>query len=87
MKTVSVTEAKARLSTYIRNAEEGPVILTRNGKAVAVLMSIEDADDWDDRLLESPQFQAILAKARQEIAEGKGIPSDEFWKQVEAEAK
>ncbi len=37
MKIVSIAEAKARLGSYVRATEEGPVILTRNGSPVAVL--------------------------------------------------
>ncbi|MBI4311148.1 MAG: type II toxin-antitoxin system Phd/YefM family antitoxin [Chloroflexi bacterium] len=85
MKTVSLTEMKAHLSAYVKEAEESPVMLTRNGKPVAMLVSIEDQDNWDDALVESPQFQAILDKARQEFAEGKGIPHDEFWRQLDEE--
>ena len=35
MKIASVAEVKARLSAYLRASEEGPVVVTRNGKPVA----------------------------------------------------
>jgi prevent-host-death family protein len=45
-KTVTVSEAKARLSDYLEMArDEGPVIITRKGKAVAMLVAISGEDD------------------------------------------
>jgi prevent-host-death family protein len=40
MRIASLAEVKARLSAYVEKAEkEGPVIITRNGKAVAVIIA------------------------------------------------
>ena len=44
MKIASVADVKARLSAYLKETEQGPVIVTRNGKAVAVLLAITDED-------------------------------------------
>lgn len=44
MKTVQVREAKATLSALIEAAELGtPTMITRHGKAAAVLVPIDDA--------------------------------------------
>jgi prevent-host-death family protein len=44
-KTVTVAEAKARLSEYIRSIEQGnSVIITRHGKPVAALVASIDLD-------------------------------------------
>ena len=42
MKVASVAQLKARLSAYLKESQEGPVIVTRNGKPVAALVSVED---------------------------------------------
>ena len=40
MKIVPLADAKAKLSAYVDEcASEGPVIITRNGKPVAVLLA------------------------------------------------
>jgi len=40
-------------------------------------------DDLESLLLaRSPRFQALLAKSRESIHEGKGLSSKEFWKSV-----
>src|SRR6266478_4079637 len=86
MKTASVAEVKARLSAYLKESQEGPVIVTRNGKAVAVLLAVTDEDELERLLLaHSPRFQAILDKSRRQIDETGGIPHDVFWREVDAE--
>ena len=85
MRIASLAEVKARLSAYVEVCEtEGPVIITRNGKAVAVLLSPQDDDDLERLILaRSPRFQALLDKSRQSIRRGEGVSRDEFWQTVE----
>lgn len=86
MKFASVAEMKARLSAYLRASEEGPVVVTRNGKPVAVLLGIEDEEELERLVLAySKRFQSILEAARQQIRDGDGIPHERFWQEVEAE--
>jgi prevent-host-death family protein len=85
MKIAPVADVKARLSAYLEECEtEGPVIITRNGKAVAVLLAPLDEEDLERIVLSrSPRFQALLNKSRRSVAAGKGMPRDQFWKAVE----
>jgi prevent-host-death family protein len=84
MKTTSVAEVKARLSAYIHACEEGPVIITRNGKPAAVLLAVQDEDELERLVLAySPKFHAILEAARQQIQETGGVRHDEFWQEAE----
>src|SRR5206468_11961942 len=88
MKIASVADVKARLSAYLRDSQEGPVIVTRNGKAVAVLLAVTDEDELERLVLaHSPKFQALLDKSRRQIEETGGIPHDVFWREVEAEIR
>ncbi len=41
-KTVSVTEARRRFGKIIHQAQTGPVILTRRGEPVAVILSVQE---------------------------------------------
>jgi prevent-host-death family protein len=85
MKIASVAEVKARLSSYLKASAAGPVVVTRNGKAVAVLIGVEDDDEVERLLLaHSRKLRAILDAADRRIDEGAGIGHDEFWQQVEA---
>ena len=85
MKIAPVADVKARLSAYLEECmNNGPVVITRNGKAVALLLAPIDEEDLERLVLSrSPRFQALLDKSRQSIEAGKGLSSDEFWKAVE----
>ena len=82
MKIAPVADVKARLSAYLDQAEkDGPVIITRNGKAVAVLIAPQDDDDLERLVLSrSPRFQALLDQSRRSIQAGRGLTADEFWR-------
>ena len=88
MKIASVADIKARLSAYLRETVKGPVVVTRNGKAVAVLLAVTDDDELERLVLaHSPKFQALLDKSRRQIEETGGIPHDVFWREVKAEGR
>lgn len=84
MRIAPLAEVKAQLSAYVEQcATQGPIVITRNGKAVAVLLAPADDDDLEGLLLaRSPRFQGLLARSRESIKEGKGLSSEDFWKAV-----
>ena len=80
MKIASVAEVKAQLSAYLKASVEGPVVVTRNGKAVAVLLAVHDDDELDRLILaHSKKFQAILETSRKQIRAGKSIRHEDLW--------
>ena len=86
MKIAPVAEIKAQFSSYVKEAADGPVVVTKNGKPVAVLLGITDEDEIERLLLGySPKFQAMLSEASERIRTTGGIPHDEFWQQLDAE--
>ena len=88
MKIASVADIKARLSAYLKESEEGPVIVTRNGKAVAVLLAVADDEELERLVLaHSPKFQALLDQSRRQIEKTGGIPHEQFWSEVKAESR
>ncbi len=89
MRIAPLADVKARLSAYVDECgTEGPIVITRNGKAVAVLL-VPNGDDDLERLLlgRSPRFQAMLARSRQSIKEGEGLSEKVFWKAVRKRAQ
>jgi prevent-host-death family protein len=84
MKIAPLADVKARLSAYLDECEtDGPVIITRNGKAVAVLLTPKNEEDLEGLILaRPPRFQALLEKSRQSIKAGRGVSHNEFWKKV-----
>jgi prevent-host-death family protein len=87
MKTASIADIKARLGAYLKESQEGPVVVTRNGKPVAVLLAVTDDGELERLILaHSPKFQALLDKSRRQIEETGGIPHEQFWRELEVEA-
>jgi len=84
MRIAPLADVKARLSAYLEQAEnEGPIVITRNGKPVAVLLAPHDDDDLENILIaRSPRFQAVLNQSRRSIKAGKGLSEKDFWKVV-----
>jgi len=86
MKIAPVAELKAQFSAYLKSSAEGPIVVTRHGKPVAVLLSIEDEDELERLVLAyTPKFQGILEAARDQIRETGGVRHEEFWQEMEAE--
>jgi prevent-host-death family protein len=85
MKVASVADVKAKLSAYVKASERGPVVITRNGKAVAAIVPLADDNDIESLLIGySPRLRAILAAARQRMQSGQGIAHNQFWQSVQS---
>jgi len=84
MKIASVAEVKAKFSGYLKASQQGPVVVTKNGKPVAVLLAVTDEDEIERLLLaHSPKFQGIIEIAEGQIREGKGVKHEDFWREIE----
>ena len=86
MRIAPLADVKARLSAYLEECEtEGPIVITRNGRAAAVLLAPMNDEDLESLLIaRSPRFHSLLAKSRASIKAGKGLSSTDFWKAVAA---
>lgn len=82
MKTLEITKATASLLEYTRDLGAGPVIVTEDGKPLAALVSIEDADWETIRLSTNPKFIALIEHSRaRRKAEG-GISNAEMRRRL-----
>src|SRR5437773_1872600 len=80
----TIAEVKAQFSAYVNASAGGPVVVTRNGKPVAVLVGVHDEDEIERLLMAySPRLRAILERSRQQFREGKWLSEEEFWSQFE----
>ena len=87
MKIAPVAEVKAQFSRYLDEAQESPVVITRNGRPVAVITGITDPDDLERLVLaHTPRFRRLIDAAERRIAKSGGVPHDEFWAAVEKPA-
>ena len=85
MKIASVAEVKSQFSAFLKASQTGPVVVTRNGKAVAVIVGVQDDDEIERLLMAySPRLQAILEASRKQIREGEVLSHEEFWAEVKA---
>lgn len=74
---------KAPFSTFPKESKQAPVVVTRNGRPAAELLSVEDEDEIERLTLAySPKLKKILTLARRQIKEQGGIPHDDFWKEI-----
>jgi antitoxin (DNA-binding transcriptional repressor) of toxin-antitoxin stability system len=89
MRVAPLADVKARLSAYLDDCGSlGPLVITRNGKAVAVLLVPFDDDDLERLVLgRSPSFQALLDRSRESIKAGKGLSAKDFWDAVRKRAR
>ena len=84
MKIASVAEVKSQFSAFLKATEGGPVVVTRNGRPVAVIVGVQDEDEIERILLEySPHLRAILERSRQQFRDGQWLGEEEFWSQFE----
>ena len=84
MRIAPLADVKARLSAYLDECgEEGPIVITRNGKPAALLLVPYDDEDLERLMLgRSARFQAMLDRSRRSLEEGKGLSEEDFWKAV-----
>lgn len=83
MKIAPLAEVKARLSAYIDAAKESAIVVTRNGKPVALLTSILEDDDLDTLLLmHDRKFVRLLAQARERVRAGRYLTNEQFWREL-----
>ncbi len=80
--TLPLAEIKAHLSEIVDRVEHehDRVVLTRNGRAAAVIMSPEDLEALEDtlELLSDPKALKEINRARQDVARGKVVAGEEL---------
>jgi antitoxin (DNA-binding transcriptional repressor) of toxin-antitoxin stability system len=77
MKIIDLSEATETLATYTVAVAQGPLIITVEGKPVAALVAIENADLETVSLSTNPAFLALMERSRaRHQAEG-GLSSAE----------
>lgn len=65
MRKIALSEAQDDLSTVLRMADRGEIVITRHGKPAGVLIGFKSEEDWFDYRLENdPRFLARVVSAR-----------------------
>ena len=84
MKMAPLAEVKDHFSRYVEKAHDNPIIVTKNGRPAAILVSVPDDEEELERFLiaHSPKFQRLIESAYKRIQKGGGIKHKDFWKNV-----
>jgi prevent-host-death family protein len=84
MKIASIATVKSKLSEYINESKNGAVIITKNGKATAVLLSVFDDDQLEQIILsQSRILKKILDRSVKQMSLGNKIKHSDFWAKLE----
>ena len=72
MVTVSIKELHDETSAVIRRTQkQGPIIVTRHGKPVAIIQPLTEEDLEDFVIVHHPKFRAGLQEALEDYAAGR----------------
>lgn len=86
MQTISVSEAKDKLSTLVESVEatHDSIVITRHGKPAAVLISPDDLDSLQETLawLSDPDHASEMAEADDDIVNGRMLSLEEVRAQL-----
>ena len=83
MKRASVAELRAHLSDWLKSSERDPVLITKNGKPIAMVVGVDEGGEFERYLMSrSPKLNAILSAAEKRFDAGQGIPDGEFWAEM-----
>jgi antitoxin (DNA-binding transcriptional repressor) of toxin-antitoxin stability system len=78
MKVVERENATETLAAYTAEVGNGPVVVTEQGKPVAVLVQIENADLETVALSTNRQFLDLIERSRARMSAEGGISSEEM---------
>ncbi|MBI4691580.1 MAG: type II toxin-antitoxin system Phd/YefM family antitoxin [Nitrospirae bacterium] len=86
MKTLPLYEVKANLSKLIEKVDstDEEVVITRNGRPSAVIVSLDEFEGWKETLLikSSRDLMADIKKGLKGIKKAKSYTLDELLKEI-----
>jgi PHD/YefM family antitoxin component YafN of YafNO toxin-antitoxin module len=82
MKTLEIKDATESLADYARDMDMEIVIVTRNGKPVAALVSLENVDEETLNLSSNPDFIELIERSRKEHKSKGGLSSKELQRRL-----
>jgi len=86
LKIAPLSEVNAQFSRYIEESARGPIIVTKNGRPVAVIVGAPDEEDLERLVLAyTPRFRRLLDAAEERIRRTGGMKHHDFWEDVSAD--
>lgn len=88
MKSASVSAVKANLDRYLEDDADSPLVITRDGRPVAVLVPASDEVEIERLVLAySPKLQRLLQERAESIARDGGVSHDEIWETIDTASR
>ena len=85
MKVILSSELAAQLDTYLEASADAPVVIVKDGQAVAALIAVSDDEELERLVLgHTARFRRLLADAEERIRHSGGLSHEEFWDAVAA---
>ena len=78
MKTIEIAKARLPLADYTKEVTKEPVIVTIEGKPVAALVGIKNADIETVSLSNNPRFLVLIERSRRKQKTKGGISTEEM---------
>lgn len=82
MKTLEVSQATGPLADYAKDLGDETLLVTENGKPVAALVPVGDADAETVSLSMNPRFIDIIERSRASLRRSGGLPSEEVRRRL-----
>ena len=80
MKAVSANEAKTQFGDMLLNVQRAPVQINKNGKPVAVMVSMDDYEMMEN--LKIQMLKERVQRAKTEIKAGSTTDGDSFFDEL-----
>ncbi len=82
MKTIEMDEATMTLADCTREVGQEPLVVTDQGKPVAVLVPLENTDLETASLSSNPRFLKLIERSRSRMSHEGGISSAEVRRRL-----
>ena len=82
MRRIDIHQATGALADYAATVDRGPIVVTRSGRAVAVVVAVDDADLESMALAEDPRFQALIERSMRHYHEQGGLTLAEVEREL-----
>lgn len=80
MESITALEAKNTFGETLRKAQQAPLRITKSGKPVAVIMSIENYEMTEE--LKMCFLQNKIARAEKDLREGNFVDGETFMQEL-----
>ena len=82
MKKIEMKKASGPLSEYAQKARKDPIIVVKNGRPIAAVVPLRNADAETVSLSTNPDFLAIIERSRSRLKKEGGISSEEIRRRL-----